>query len=877
MQKQNKFNLSSINELKSRVNDLNLDIPVSEKTGILCEPIIINNFTVPNRMAIHPMEGCDGRKNGAPDKLTFRRYKRFGGGGAGLLWFEATAVTPEARANPRQLWINSENVMDFKDLLMQGKEAARAGMGNSHNPLCILQLTHSGRYSRPVSKPAPIIAHHSKILDPMHNLPDNYPLISDKELYELQNKFVEAAKLAAWAGFDGIDIKSCHRYLISELLASFTRENSDFGGSFENRTRFLAETASKISQAVPEIMVCCRLNCYDAIEYPFGFGVDKKDYLKPDLNEPKKLISLLKSKGVKIVNTTIGNPYYNPHFGRPYDLPVKNAPTPPIEDQLKTIDRFLKITAELQEEAGDLPLVGTGYTWLRELFPFVAAGVLKKKRAALIGLGRMAFAYPDFAGDIIKNGGINPDKTCIACSGCTQIMRDHGRAGCIIRDQAVYGTIYKQGRKESVDYAVEKAGQCLECFNATCSQGCPANVDVPGFLKKFAQGDIRGAYAILKRNNILPELCAYICPSEVQCEGSCIQATIRDSAVPIKDIQKIVCREARKLGLTKLTLPERKNDKNIAVIGAGPAGISCALQLIEYGYKVTVFDSAKSAGGIPNRIIPRARLDNDDVMELKSILTGEFNERLTWKFNSRISSENNIDNIKIDYNAVFIAVGLEQSLKLDRSLEYPDGVIGALEFLSGAKSEQIDCIPRSVAVIGGGNSAMDSAITAKELGAMDVFIIYRRSFNELPAWPNDLDHAIKKGIHFIILTQPVSYVSENKKLKGVKVARTRLGTPDSSGRRRPEIIKGSEYVFEAELCIEAIGQEISPDTRKALKRIKISNKGLIELKPGTQATSMDGVFAGGDITNGGTTAVRAVAEGIKAAREIREYLGGKNR
>ncbi|MEW6041986.1 MAG: hypothetical protein AB1633_10740, partial [Elusimicrobiota bacterium] len=505
MKKKYKFNFHTLKELEKKIKRMGLDIPISENVDILKQPVKIGGITAPNRMIIHPMEGADGKaSNGAPDKLTFRRYVRLGKSGAGLFWFEATAVVPDGRANPRQLWINRDNVGDFKELLVATKNSVRESMGDDFKPVYILQLTHSGRYSRPLDKPLPVIAHHSEVLDPLHKLPADYPLISDKALYELQKDFVQAAKLAAMAGFDGVDIKSCHCYLISELLASFTRTKSEFGGSFENRTRFLRTTAQLINKEVPEIFTCTRLNCFDAIKYPYGFGVHKDDCKKPDLTEPKKLIDFLKRQGFPIINTTIGNPYFNPHFGRPYDIPITKVPVQSDEHPLVSIERFLKITGSLQKAFPGIPLVGSGYTWLRHLFPYVAAGIIQRGEASLVGLGRGAFAYPEFAKDILQKGWLEKDKCCIACSCCTQIMRDDGRTGCVIMDKEVYGPIYREHRQISMDFGMDEAAQCLECFNPTCSKGCPASVDVPGFLKRFAKGDIKAAYNILRKNNVLP-------------------------------------------------------------------------------------------------------------------------------------------------------------------------------------------------------------------------------------------------------------------------------------------------------------------------------------------------------------------------------------
>jgi 2,4-dienoyl-CoA reductase (NADPH2) len=235
MSRHEAFHFHSLDEVRQSIAELGLELKVDEDIRILLEPVALGGVSLANRLVILPMEGCDGMADGSPDELTFRRYRRFASGGAGLLWVEATAVVPEGRANPRQLWIHEGTLNAFGKLVEQARAAARETFGPNHRPFLVLQLTHSGRYSRPERRPAPIIAHHSPYLDPIHKLPPDYPLISDGELERLEYAYVEAALCARRAGFDAVDVKACHRYLISELHASHTREGSRYGGPFENR------------------------------------------------------------------------------------------------------------------------------------------------------------------------------------------------------------------------------------------------------------------------------------------------------------------------------------------------------------------------------------------------------------------------------------------------------------------------------------------------------------------------------------------------------------------------------------------------------------------------------------------------------------------
>ena len=235
----NPFLYGNLVGLKKDLKKMGTNIPITEDIRPLKKSAIVNDKEIPNRLCVNPMEGCDGKDDGSPSELTFRRYRRLASGGAGMIWIEATAVIPNGKANPHQLWINSNSAGAFKELVEIIKENAANYKGEKQDPFTVLQLSHSGRQCSPKGEPAPIITHHSEILDPKDNLSADYPLISDEELDNLHDKYVEAAQIAYQCGFDAVDVKACHGYLLHELLFSHTRKNSKYGGSFENRTRFL--------------------------------------------------------------------------------------------------------------------------------------------------------------------------------------------------------------------------------------------------------------------------------------------------------------------------------------------------------------------------------------------------------------------------------------------------------------------------------------------------------------------------------------------------------------------------------------------------------------------------------------------------------------
>lgn len=865
------FKLSNLDELKEAIAQLGLDIAVEEDTSYLTRPVEVAGRVIPNSMAVQPMEGCDGAANGSPDELTFRRYKRFGAGGAGVLWFEACAVVPQGRANPRQIWLHKETKDAFARLLEDSRKAAAESMGPDHNPFAVLQLTHSGRYSRPVDMPKPIIAYHDPLLDKDKGIPADYPVISDDELEALEDAYVEAAKLAFEVGFDAVDIKSCHRYLLNELLAGHTREGK-YGGSYENRTRFLKNVVGKVFAAVGrDKIVTCRLGIHDAHPYPYGWGMDPQDPMKPNLDEPKRLISELYEMGMRLINITMGNPYFNPHVNRPYDRPIEGMKYPD-ENPLVGVERLVKLTREVAKSVPEMVIIGSGYSWLRNLWPYVAAANIRDGAMKIAGLGRQSFAYPAFAREIVETGKLERRHTCIACSSCTQIMRDGGKAGCVPFDKEVYGPIYREGRANSLDQIQKQAARCRDCFDPTCRDGCPAGVNVPGFVTALAAGDIKKSYEVLREANALPEMCAYVCPADVQCQAKCIENVFSGNPVPIRELQRYVTRTARGKGWASDTNMAQPTGKRVAVIGAGPAGLACAVRLLHMGHSVEMFDVRESLGGVAAGAIPPKRLNTADFAdEVKAVLAGADEDRFAFRGGQGLSESKTLDNFAAGFDAVFVGIGLGRSTEL--GADKPAGVEDAISFLERAKRDGAQ-VPEQVAVLGGGNTAMDAATTAASCGARDVYIVYRRSFVEMPAWPADRDEALNAGVHFLLLTQPLGYVSdEDGNVAGLKIARTVLGEPDASGRRRPEVVPDSESVLSVQMVLEALGQQLPENAEQLLPGVELSRRRLVNVDESGR-TSREGVFAGGDVINGGTTVVQAIAEGMRAAAAIDKYLAG---
>ncbi len=415
-------------------------LPPQGDVAVLARPVQGKSFTLKNAMAVQPMEGCDGTTSGAPTDWTVRRYRRFAAGGAGLLWMEAVSVEPDARANPNQLMITEDNAEAFRSLLAEARRAAdEAGLSR---PKIIAQLTHSGRWSRPYNEKRPIRTWKSAVLDAHQGLPEDYPIITDEELEALPEKFGRATKLCMQAGFDGVDVKACHLYLMSELLGGFDRPGP-YGGSYENRVKIYLDCVDAARAEIGGGILAARINLYDGAAGPWGVG----ENLGLALDEPLRLVRDLAAHGIELFNITMGTPYYNPHVNRPYARGGYEQPENPVDG----VARLLYGCAQAQKTVPDAVCVATGFSYLRQYGPAIAAGLIAAGGAKCAGWGRGSFAYPDFARDIIEKGAMAPDKCCLGCGVCTRIMRQPtGRPGCPVRDNAWYGPEYHRvlGGKE---------------------------------------------------------------------------------------------------------------------------------------------------------------------------------------------------------------------------------------------------------------------------------------------------------------------------------------------------------------------------------------------------------------------------------------------
>lgn len=430
----------------------------------------------------------------------------------------------------------------------------------------------------------------------------------------------------------------------------------------------------------------------------------------------------------------------------------------------------------------------------------------------------------------------------------------------------------------NIDEAVLEAGRCIQCKNPRCVKGCPVSIDIPGFINAIVQKDIEESYRIINKYSALPAICGRVCPQETQCEQNCIRG-IKGDPVSIGKLERFTADWARENNI-KPKAPEKKNGIKVAVIGSGPAGLTCAKEMAERGYDVTVFEALHEPGGVLVYGIPEFRLPKEAVVkpEIENI------KALGVKIETNVivGKSVTIDELMNEegFKAVFIGTGAGLPKFMGIPGENANGVFSANEYLTRSNlmkafDNNYDTpiiTGKKVAVVGGGNVAMDAARTARRLGA-EVMIVYRRSEAELPARVEEVHHAKEEGIKFYLLTNPKEIlVDENGWVKGMRCVKMELGDEDNSGRRRPVEIEGSDFTLELDTVIISIGTSPNPLITSTTKGLKSNRHGCIVADEATGVTSRDGIFAGGDAVTGAATVILAMGAGKAAAEAMDNYL-----
>ena len=457
--------MRSVADFKNHLESLGLSIPCDETIepgGALAQPFDFHGKRIGNRFCIHPMEGWDGTIDGRPTDATLRRWRHFGLSGAKLIWgCEAVAVSHDGRANPNQLLLTTDTQLELASLKEALIAAHVEACGSADDLLVGLQLTHSGRFSRPneKTKAEPRILYHHPFLDRRVGVDASYPVLTDDDIKRIIDDYVRAAQLADQIGFEFVDVKHCHGYLGHEFLSAHTREG-DYGGSFENRTRFLREVVAGIRAAAPALQIVVRVSAFDLVPfrpdpdqsrpgktgpgipeayeallpYSWGFGVKRENPEEYDLAEPISFLSLLRELDIRLVNISGGSPYYNPHIQRPALYPPSDGYQPP-EDPLIGVARQMEVTRLLKQKFPELVFVGTGYTYLQQFLPLVAQAAVREEWVDVIGLGRMVLSYPELPLDVIGGRELQRKRICRTFSDCTTAPRNGLPSGCYPLDQ----------------------------------------------------------------------------------------------------------------------------------------------------------------------------------------------------------------------------------------------------------------------------------------------------------------------------------------------------------------------------------------------------------------------------------------------------------
>jgi NADPH2 dehydrogenase len=448
----------TLSEFRARLGALQIELPLDERIlsaaegSALARPIRIFGKTVGNRWAVHPMEGWDGTEEGKPTAHTLHRWRTFGRSGAKLIYgAEAVAVRHDGRANPHQLLIRPEHRKDFSELLGSLRRTHVECFGDDQDLLVGLQLTHSGRFSRPDpdGKPKPRILYHHPLLDPRVGIDpsDDGPLLRDEQIEELILSYVSAAALAGDIGFDFVDIKHCHGYLGHEFLSARSRPGR-YGGSLENRTRFLREIVAGIRREVPGLPIAVRISAFDTVPfradeggrgvpedfsqclpYRFGFGVDQEDPLRIYLTETLALAGMLERLDIRLINLSCGSPYYSPHILRPAYFPPSDGYWPP-QDPLIDVARQICTARTIHQRFPNQVHVGSGYSYLQQFLPLVAQAGVRENWISCVGLGRELLCYPELPADTLAGEGLKTRKLCRTFSDCSTGPRNGLISGC---------------------------------------------------------------------------------------------------------------------------------------------------------------------------------------------------------------------------------------------------------------------------------------------------------------------------------------------------------------------------------------------------------------------------------------------------------------
>ncbi len=789
------FPLESLEELRGEIARLGLEIPIAASATALTHPLPVGSYRLPNRFCAQPVAGRDFLDDGSPSSLTTRRYGRLASGGFGLIWMEALGAEGDQLGGGMPV-LSPATLPGFQRLLEDARSKALEGT------VFIAQLS------------------------PRRGLIPK----RDEELDGALNSLVTLASLAVAAGFDGIDLACCHGSL-AEFLLGAKDGPGRFQGLLENRMRLPVEAARRIRDAHPDLLLGARLNVFHACQN--GFGTDPEDFRTWDPGEPLAVAQALQAAGATLLNLTANAPNLRAPLESRARTPIPDHGNPD-EHPLTDLARGIRILQTFARGLDGMTIVAGGFSWMRHFAPLAAAGVVESGAASLAGFGRGALAFPDGP----RHAEWTLDKTCIRCGACTTLHDEGSAVGCPVRDPEAYGTIYQGARRTRLPVLHAGAAQCHFCEDAPCVVADPLGTDIPAMLHSFLAGDMSGAFEGLIEKNPLPGLTSRLSPAWMESEGACLEKTLTGHAVPILDVQAAVAWDAQTRGVSPLRLPKTTTGLTVSVVGGGPAGIAATARLLELGFHVHLHEKAAFLGGMPARVIPATRtgpLDAEISLLLRPALEAG---SLSIHCNSTIVPGPGLEALRSTSHAVVVTTGLWSERTLGTRVP---GVIGGLDFLEEFKSGKRQSVPAKVAVLAGGDSAMESARIAINNGATDVFVIHAGERSTLH-WHMDEAWFSTPGVHAMMEWEPLAFEHD--------------ASGAVSGVRLRHSLLGSNCTLPIDFGIEAMGLVVDPVWEPLLE---------------TERTSPNLYFAGA-ILNGGTSVGHCIHEGRTIAESILSNL-----
>jgi len=823
-----RFYLQDTEHLAGELRRLGLDLPLDGGLDALRQPLTVAARTVPNRFLARPAEGNDAQPDGAPSPLTKRRYERFVRGGFGILCTEPVAIAPDERRHVHQLCLHANTGPAFSALTASLRDCS--GTGSDGAVVLLLQIDDAQVHR---GDPESIAA-----------------------------AYAAAARRAAEAGFDGVEIR-CEGGRLAAAIEAAAGASTEIG----EMPLLLCRVVESVRAACPALTVAVRLCVYTARATPRGFGADADDYRIPDPAMPVQLARRLADLGVGLLNVTITHPALREGAGAE---PIAEDDFP-HEHPLSAMARGMRIAGALRAAVPQLAVSAGGFDWLRQFMPPVAAGLIRCGVVDLIALDRFALAYPDAPACCLMHQQLDPYRCCIQCGACTWLRQAGGRVGCVLQDDTVYGAEYRFHQRSTHERLLAEANRCHQCAPAPCVRATPGGLDIPGMMRAFARGDVPRAGRLLRRGQVLPEMCARLAPSGASGERDCIETVLSGHPVAIRDLQYSVAFQTRDLAAGGASLPVAATGCRVAIAGAGPAGLAAAAVLLRHGHQVTLYERAAEAGGVPALLIPAARYGGSHA-EIESLLAPARRAgRLEEHYRTGVGSDLSVRAARAAADALLLTVGLWQDRRM--TADAADGVYGGLAFLQQAKAGTLTAPPGRAAVLAGGDCAMDVATVLKARGAEPLYILFGGGRADMH-WCMEETWFAQPGVHLLTLCRPVGYCRDRDgRLTGVRTVRL---APDATGVLRD--VPPSESVIAVDTVVDATGLETENSIRSELPGQAFSAAGFLQCADaGSFRTVLDGVFAAGALINGGASVPQCVNEGMRAAEEIHQWLGGVER